>query len=550
MRSPVLRKTLRDSRLVAIGVGLALGLLVVATGWAIADQFGTLAERRQLAAQMRLLPPIFQGMLGEPIEIETLPGFVSWRIVAFLPLIIGLWSVVALAGTLAGEAARGTLEVVLATPISRRALALQKYAGHVLGIAAACLMTVLLAWLGSRIVGVLPGDEIGLGVALAEFALVGLVALFAGSIAFALAPLLGRAVAAGVGATYLFGSYLVNAYAGLVPGFEYLRPLSIFRWTEHHRPMAGVSDWPVMAVVLGCVVALAITGVVLFERRDLGATAALRPRGAARLPGLGRFAFGRWSLHGPLSRSLAERLPAAVVWGGGMGLYGLAIAMAADAFAEVVNAVPQMHDMIALLYPDFDFETVGGVVQLAVFGFMVLLVGLAAAMLVGGWAADERDGRLEMVLAAPLRRLTWVLRSGAALLLAVLLMGALVGIGPALGAAAQSDPFLPLLGGGVVLGLYAAALVGVALLVAGLGWPQHAAPLVVLLTFSFYLLDVIGGVMRLPADILNLSLNRHLGQPMIGSYDLPGLLFCALVAASGLLFAARTHARRDLIGRS
>ena len=62
---------------------------------------------------MTSLPPVFQGLLGEPIHIETLGGFLSWRVGNFLPVLLGLWSVIALSGTLAGEAASGSLDLVV-----------------------------------------------------------------------------------------------------------------------------------------------------------------------------------------------------------------------------------------------------------------------------------------------------------------------------------------------------------------------------------------------------------------------------------------------------
>ncbi len=544
----VFAKTVRDSRVAVLGIGLLLGLLILATAYAVADQFDTVAERLALAREMELLPPLFQGLIGRAINLETLPGFVSWRLVGFMPLMLGLWSVVALSGTLAGEASRGTLELVLSTPITRRSLAAQKYLGHATGIAAVILVVSIIAWLGSLSFASLPGDVIEPGSALAEFALVGSIALFAGSIAFAVAPLAGRATAAGVAAAYLFASYVVNGFSGMVPSFDILRNLSIFHWTEGHRPMAGVSDWPALGAVLVGTTVLAVIGMAIFERRDLASTVALGARIRRRLhvPGLGPLSAGRWSLRGPFSRSFAGLLPTAVLFGIAMAMYGGFIAFAADQFAATLTAVPQIQQMIAMIYPEFDFSTVGGILQLAIFAFLVLVVGLAAATLVAAWASEERDGQLEQVLAAPLSRTTWVLRSGLAVLVAALVMGAVVGLGPALGAAVQGDPFVTLLGGGLVLGIYGAALVGVGFVVAGLGWPSLAGPVVAGLTLAFYLFDLIGSILRLSDDVMNLTFNRHLGKPMIGVYDVGGLVFCAVLAVGGLLFAAFLYRRRDL----
>lgn len=561
----VFGKTLRDSGRAAIGLGLLVGFLNLITAATIADQFATAADRAFFAAQMEALPAIFQGLLGEPINILTLPGFISWRLVGFLPIMIGFYSVVTLTGTLAGEAASGTLELILSTPVSRVRLALQKYGAHVVAVAVLVALVAIITWVGNTAFATLPEDNLSILDAFGEFGLVALMALLAGSVGFALAPLLGRGVAAGVAAIYLFGSYAVNGFADLVPGFDILRLGSMFHWTEHHRPMAGVYDWPAVAAVLGLVVVLSAIGIVLFQRRDLAATVALggrlmragvgAPESAGRLPVrvlrgawhvLGSASVGRWSLNGPGLRSLGERLPAALAWGLGLGVYGFAIALSADQFSESITSVPQIAEMIRQFYPDIDFSSAGGILQLAIFGFVALVAGVAAGTLVGGWASDERERRLEVVLSTPISRVSWFVRSALGLLLAVFLIGVVIGLAAGLGAAVEGDPALPVVTGGLVIGLYAVALAGVGVLVFGLGWPQFAGGAVGGVTVGFYLIDLIGGILRLPDYITDIALTRHLGEPMAGSYDWPGMGICLAVVVFGVVVGAWRFARRDL----
>jgi ABC-2 type transport system permease protein len=543
-------KTLRDSRWSVLGVGVLLGLLTLSTAFAIGDQFKTAADRAAIAAQMGALPAMFRGLLGEPINIETLPGFLSWRAVGFMPVVLGMWSIAALSGVLAGEASRGTLEILLSTPISRRSVALQKFAAHVAGMVLIVVIVTVLTWLGGGLFASLPGDDVGLGAAFSEFAMVGIVGLLAGSISFGLAPLLGRTVAAGVGGVYLFGSYVANGYAEFVPGFDVLRLGSAFYWTAHHRPLAGSYDWAGVAPAAALVVAFGVLGVVLFVRRDLASTVRIGFGGLLNrfLPAriFGRASFGGWSLRGPGARSLGERLPAALGWGALLGLYGFVIALSADQFAESLTSVPQIVEMIRQFYPNIDFTTAGGILQLALFGFVALLAGTAASALVSGWASDEREGRLEVVLATPIRRVAWFLRSGGAVLVALMVMSVVIGAATGLGAAITGDSGLPILAGGLVIGAYAVALAGVGIAISGLGWPNLAGPMVAFFAIAMYLLDLIGGILHLSEDVLNLSLARHLGQPMAGSYDVPGLVACLVLGIGGLVLGAWAFSRRDL----
>ncbi len=546
----VFGKSLRDARWAMLAIAAVLSVLVVATIAAIGAEFDTAQERDALARQMELLPAFFQGLLGPAVQLETLPGFVSWRLIGVLPLMVGLWSITALAGTLAGEAASGTLEMIAALPISRQRLAAHKFLAHAMALGIALSIAAAATWAGTLVFATLPGDETTLLTALSEFALVFVLALFAGSLAFVASIVFGRGLGAGLAGAYLFGGYAINGYASLVPGFDVLRLATVFHWTEGHRPLAGTSDWPAVAGIAALTVALAVLGVALFMRRDLGARTAVRTtvsvRGRSIGIGLGGLFGGRWSLRGPGRRAVADRLPEAIGWGFAMGAYGLVVAFSKDTFQQVFESLPQIAQMVRTFFPEFSFESVGSVLQFAIFAFISLIVGLAAASLVNGWSADERERRLEVLLSAPIARATWALRSGAAVLLALLVMGVLIGLGPWIGAAVQGQISFDLIGGGLVLGLYGAALAGFGLLVGGLGRPGWAALSVGVATLAFYLLDLLGAILRLPDDILNLSLSHHLGRPMAGVYDIPGMVACAAIALGGLILGALAFARRDL----
>ena len=66
------------------------------------------------------------------------------------------------------------------------------------------------------------------------------------------------------------------------------------------------------------------------------------------------------------------------------------------------------------------------------------------------------------------------------------------------------------------------------------------------LALGFFLWDFIGSALRLPPEWLDLTLTRHLGRPMIGTYDWPGMLLLAIMAVGGLLVAAWGMRRRDV----
>ena len=131
----VFGKTVHDSRRAALVVGIVAGLFMIGTGVPYgAPEFSTIALRQQFIAGLTALPLAVRGLLGEPINLDTMGGFLSWRVGNFLPVMLGLWPVIALSGTLAGEAAKGSLDLLASTPQSRRTIALEKLAGHLTAV--------------------------------------------------------------------------------------------------------------------------------------------------------------------------------------------------------------------------------------------------------------------------------------------------------------------------------------------------------------------------------------------------------------------------------
>jgi len=239
-------------------------------------------------------------------------------------------------------------------------------------------------------------------------------------------------------------------------------------------------------------------------------------------------------------------VPVAAWWGIGLGALGFIYAINAEAFVDALGSIPQFERIVRQFYPDVDIFSAGGILQLVFFGFGTLLIAAAAGMLAGGWASDESEGRLEMVLAAPIRRLRWAVASGLGVLAAVGVLSSIVAALLALGTSTVGhDPWAPV-AGAFVLGAYGMALVGIGLAVGGLLRPGLAAPVAIGLGVTFYLLDTLGAALQLPDAVLDLSLTRHLGQPMAGSYDVPGTIACLVLAFGGVAVAALGLSRRDV----
>jgi len=534
----VFAKTVRDSRRSTLIVGVAIGLLLIAVSAGIISQFSTAEAREEIRNIVAAVPPVMQGLAGPPVNVETLGGYIQYKYGGFLPLVTGLWSILALSATLAGESRRGSLDFLLAEPISRRRVAWEKVLAHLVMLTLAMtLIGAATALAGSF--GTLPGDEITVAAAFSFAAWLGLMALAAGSVAFALAPFVGRGSAAGLAGAVMLGGFLLNGYRTAIPELDPFANLTWFGWTADHIPLAGMYDWASLVLVAAFSLLLLAIGVEAFARRDLGAGTTIP---GPRLP---RALLG---LAGPTGRATSERFPTGLSWGFGLGLFGLLIASSGASFIAQIGESPVFEGALGTLFPGIDMGTVGGFLQLVFVEFGLVLAGLAAAGLVGGWASDERSGRMEMLLPTPVARSRWPVAGGIGVLVSVAILVAVTAAGIGIGTlVAGGEVWTPVIGT-LAIGLYAAAMAGVGMAIGGLIGPSLAAPAVVAITLITWLVDLVGGDLGIPDAIHQLALSSHMGQPMVGSWDPVGIVACLALAIGGLALGTLGFARRDLRG--
>lgn len=533
----VFGKTLLDSRASLLVIAALLASIIVVGGATMASTYGTPEARFELATLSRTMPPIIRGLYGNPVNVDTLGGFVSWHYGTYFALLVGLWSILALSSTLAGEARRGCLDFAVATGRSRASIALEKVAGHLAALAVTMTIVAIATWATGVAFARLDGDAIAPASAIGFAVGLGLRGLIAGSIAFALAPLFGRAAAAGIAGAVMVAGYVVYSYRTVVPAFDALAQATWFSWSEGHIPIAGQFDWPALAfVALVCVILIGL-GVAAFARRDVGVTISLP---TLRLP---KAILG---VRGPVTRSFGDLLPPALAWGTGLGLYGLVMAASSRSVADALASAPGIADTVRTLIPGLDLTTAAGMLQLAFVDLGFVMVGVAVATFVAARSSDETAGRLELQLSTPLSRVHWAVASGAAVWLAIALVAVLLGASIALGVASVGDdPVQPMLGT-LVLALYGVALGGIGMAVSGLLGASLAAPTVLVVAIGTFLIDLLAPALRLPDWIAQLALTTHLGEPMVGVWDAPGVAACIALAIGGLALGAWGMSRRDV----
>ncbi len=200
-------------------------------------------------------------------DFSTGTGYVRAELFSFvLPLLLVILAVLWGSDAIAGEEDRRTIDLLLANPISRRRIVVEKAAYLIAGLA-----TVGGALLGALLVG----DAVfAVGVAVdrvvsAVIMTVALSVVF-GTVTLALGAATGRrGLARGCGAALAVGAYLLSSLAPLASWLEPWQKLSPWYHALGVDPLrTGLpAGHLAMLIVLACV-AVAVA-VVTFDRRDI-----------------------------------------------------------------------------------------------------------------------------------------------------------------------------------------------------------------------------------------------------------------------------------------
>ncbi|MEA2025851.1 MAG: ABC transporter permease subunit [Chloroflexota bacterium] len=267
MNLPLLRHTIASNaiRLVAIGIGLVLmGVIMPVMYAAFGQEVGQFVESVPLLAQ-------FSNFGGG--DLFSLQGTIAMGLShPFTLLLLAIMAVAFPALAIAGERDRGTLEVTLSRPISRRGLYLTLFVAGASFVA--LLVAVLIITSGLTIVVVGFGGRIGLGnLAQLWFAASLLFVAFM-SLAFAVSVESDRAgPAIGIPAAFMLLNYLGFAIGSIWPDMRWMQDYSMFNLLKAQDVLSkglALSDVLVMLVFASVFIAIAL---YRFPRRDLPAPA-------------------------------------------------------------------------------------------------------------------------------------------------------------------------------------------------------------------------------------------------------------------------------------
>lgn len=539
----IFTKTLRDYRVPLLIWGIGLGLLIYAYFPLYTTQLAGVSPEDlvRLAESQRFF--------AEPVAITTAAGYVTWKVIATLPLILGVWAarIGGWLGRLAEE--RGTLDIVLSAPRSRARLLGEGIAALVVAPALIGLLIGLGSMAGEAAanVPVMPGG------ALLTRLNVSVMALLVGMLALFLAQLFTSAgTATGAACGIMVFAWVLDGTGRTSPDLAWVSRLSPFHLYNLSKPLiASYGTSPGALLALAALAALfGAASVPLFVRRDVGSSAwpwqgrQRRERGATALAGATRDV----SLRGIGPRALRAGTPGLIWW-----LIGLAILLAWIAgltrtLKDTLSTLLQGNPILQQLLGGSGFGTDAGFLSSLLFAILPVLVAFFALTQASAWARDLEAGRLEMVLATPVPRWrvyleAWGATLAALLIAPVILWFVLLVSLQVAGLHVDTGRLIGAFVGLVPIELVSAAII---FLVAG----RLSAVAVNsgdsgLLTVSF-LAEFLNPALHLPGWLIGLSIFHHYGSPLIQGPQWGPWLALTAIAAIFLVLGLLQFTRGDV----
>lgn len=263
MRHSVFSKTLFDRRWFMLG--WTLGFMGFAA--LMVSFYPAMHSDGALDALVQGMPPAFEGLIGDLANLKDLSLYLASQLFDIrLPLIAGIMAIILGQGLSTSEEDRGELRTILAMPISRTKLLLQKWVGLVV------VTGITVAGLGVGIYATLPaiGETLDFGIFLQLAFMTWLLMITYGTIAFAIGMITGsKGLATLISILVIIGSFILSTFGQAVDwlaSFEKLSLLYYFPAVDIVKN--GIAGKNVAVLGLVTLIALGLA-VLAFRRRDI-----------------------------------------------------------------------------------------------------------------------------------------------------------------------------------------------------------------------------------------------------------------------------------------
>jgi ABC-2 type transport system permease protein len=516
--------------------------------------YPTIRDSEAVLGMLRHLPPGMLRLVGIVPEMatQTAMGWLHAQLYGLVaPAIVCAFAIAFGSGATATEEETGTADLLFAHPVSRTRVLLEQFAAlAILTLALPATFAAVIA-AGSLLFGLgIPAK----GVFGANFSL-WLLGVFFGALAMALSAWRGRrGGSAAVATAVAIAMFFLNFFAPRIGALEGLDVLTAFFWYYRHAPILQGAN-PGHLVLATATAALVAVAARTFARKDLGVVR----EGARGRAGVARAGALDGMLDGVYGHALWRRRFSILWWAGGLCLLGALTAafwptLRSGPLEGVVRLVPrEVLRSFGISDPSM-MLTGAGFLTGRLYGSLGLIVMIVFGVAMGTAeiAGEVRNGTMDLVLAAPVRRGRLVLGRWAAMATLVgLLALALTGTLAACNARFELDlAWKGLVAGNAGLALVALLFGTLAMAVGSATGSVNAARGVpTAVAIGGFLCNALGGTTPVLAALRSLSpLHWYLGDtPPLARGLGPGHAMLAGAAVVLVAVAVVAFARRDIV---
>jgi ABC-2 type transport system permease protein len=256
-------KTLYDYRYALLG--WAMGFVFISLY--IMYFYPFISDKAQFFELMDNLPPIVKNLLGDRMLLQTPEGFLSIQPFSMMaPLMFLVFAIQKAGDAIAGEKERNTLDLLLAQPVPRYRLVIEKWSAIAVSLFLLSLVFWLSMILGSVVFNISVSSWRLAGVILSGFIL----GLFFSSLTLFLSCIwLHKKLVIGIVSGFALVTYLVNAYGPMVTELHSYRVFSPFYYYNGANPLLNGLNPGHFLILVFFVLLFFILTILFFKRSDL-----------------------------------------------------------------------------------------------------------------------------------------------------------------------------------------------------------------------------------------------------------------------------------------
>jgi len=501
----------------------------------------TTAQQAAFGHQMEVLGQSLIYLLPKPIGLENISGFLQWRVYGVLPLLFGIWVVISGAGASRGDEDRGLVDEWVSAGVSPIRYLVARVTGFVAAAAIAVAATsaaidagAISAGTSLDLVAVTEVSVALLAVVIASYAVVVVIGQLTSS----------RGATVGVSSGVLLVMFFVNSLGRSIDSLHQLAQfVSPFYYYDRSNPLTPGGSFDAGGTGGLFVFAAVLFGAAAWfmRRRDLGSS--LIHRRSHEAP-LAQEPAHNALLRVPVLSALYEQRIGLLAWIAGTSLGAAYMASLGRQIVDFSKSAPAFKAYLTLAGHGDPYVALTGFFW---FGIFQLLLAAYAIAQVAGWASDDNEGRLEMVLSAPVSRTRVVLERAATLVIGTSLVVGFSSLAFYYGAHASN---INVQAGDLLQASFAAIPFGASFAAVGAllasRVPRQTVIVLATVVFASYIITQLGPLLKWPDWVMRLSLLSLYGNPLANGIDWTGLWILIAVCVAGFGLGAVLLQRRDV----